>query len=169
MRKVWHWLKDWLKTFTLFWEYLRAASQHWQEILGGTSVPLIIWTVWFFVGNPPTWINWTVVLLTVLIAGYFVWRADHIRLIPKLKIAGTMFQDTPVTRSGEIVGRRTFVQLLPQCLTESPVYECVAYLQRIERRIGENQSEEIALHNNSPLGWSEEKVELHSGADKPLN
>jgi hypothetical protein len=158
-----------LKTFSLFWEYLRAASQHWQEILGGTSLPLLIWTVWFVVGNPPTWINWTVVLLTVLIAGYFVWRADHIRLMPKLKISGTTFQDTPVTRSGVIDDRRTFVQLLPECLTESPVYECVAYLQRIERQIGENQWEEIALDKNLVLGWSEEKVELHPEAEKPLN
>jgi hypothetical protein len=165
MGKIW----QRLRIFNLFREYLRAIGQHWQEILGSASVPLLIWTVWFIVGNPPSWINWTFIVLTMLVAGYFVWRADHIRLIPKLKIAGTGFQDTPVVCDGRVVDHRTFVQLLPECLTESPVYECVGYLQRIEKRVGQNEWEAIALDRNLVLGWSEENLELHPRVEKPLN
>jgi len=165
MTKIW----QWLRSFNLFRDYLQAAGQHWQQVLGGASVPFLIWGIWFIVGNPPAWINWTVVLVALLIAGYYVWRADHVRLIPKLKIGGTRFQDTPVTFGGMVVDHRTFVQLVPECLTESPVYECVGYLQRVDKRVGQDQWEETALDRNLVLNWGDDKVELHPKSEKPLN
>ena len=83
----------------------------------------------------------------VLVAGYYVWRADHLRMIPKLVVRGTRVQDTPITANGMIYDNRRFVQLTPTCLTDAPVYECVAYLQRVERFDG-NRWEETSLDRN---------------------
>lgn len=166
MRNIW----GWIKSFNLFGEYVKAAGQHWQQVLGGASIPFLIWCVWFYVGNPPVWLNWSAVLVALLGAGYYVWRADHIRLIPKLKIAGTRFQDTPLTLGGfGIIDNRTFVQLLPECLTDAPVYECRAYLQRVDKQVGQDQWEPTNLDRNLLLHWGEDKVELHPQSERPVN
>jgi hypothetical protein len=167
-REGWRSFKEGLDR-RFIWEYWLAVKNHSWEIFWGAGVIGIICTIFTLYYSPSRNLLGWVVAWLFLVAGYFVWRADHIRLIPKLKIAGTGFQDTPVVRDGRVVDHRTFVQLLPECLTESPVYECVGYLQRIERRGGQNQWEEIALDRNLRLGWSEENLELHPRAEKPLN
>jgi hypothetical protein len=129
----------------------------------------VLWGIYFIVGNPRAWINWAAVILALFVAGYYIWRADHLRLMPKLKITEARFQGTPVERNQMIVDERTFIQLIPKCLTESPVYECMAYLQRLDRLTADNQWEETALDRNVILNWGEDRVVLHPGAEKPLN
>jgi hypothetical protein len=160
----------WLKTFNLFWKYLRAAGEHWQEILGGASVPFLIWGVWFIVGNPPAWINWSAVLFALLIAGYFVWRADHVRLIPLLGIAGVFVKEVPTNLPGM---RRVYVQILPKCLTEATAEACVGHLLRVYKRFS-SEEEWILTDINEPLvlEWSYGGFgprDLHSELGQRLN
>ena len=100
-----------------------------------------------------------------LVAGYYVWRTDHVRLVPKLAVRGTRLQDTPVTINGSVYDHRTFVQLLPTCLTQAPVYECVAYLQKVER-LNEDGWKDTALDKNLILNWAGEQ---HPQSEQPLN
>ena len=78
----------------------------------------------------------------------YVWRADHVPLIPKLAVREIHFQETPVMLNGEIYDHRTCIQLVPTCLTESPVYECVACLQRVEKLTADGDWKETELDRN---------------------
>jgi hypothetical protein len=153
----------------LLWKYFLAFKEKWWELFWGPTVLGVVFgiaTIWY----PPARIVFFIyVLIVAFLAGYYLWRDNYVRLIPKLGISGTRFQDTPVTSNDVILDHRVFVQLTPECLTESPVYECVGYLQKIEKRVEENQWEETALDRNLVLNWGEDKVELHPRSEIPLN
>ncbi len=86
MWRFFKWLNKRFGTFDLLPEYFTAAGQQIQNVLWGALLPFLVWGIWFIVGTPPVWINWTAVLLALFIAGYYVWRADHIRLEKKLEV-----------------------------------------------------------------------------------
>jgi hypothetical protein len=163
----------WLKTFNLFLEYLQAAGRHWQEILGGVSVPFLLWGGWFIVGNPPAWINWIAVLLALLIAGYYTWRADHVRLMPKFVVEALHVQHTPNES-----GRSVWIQLEPRCLTDAPVEECQGRLLGVMHRypvgsgIGSGNWETTDINEPLVLGWSHGgffPITLEPGVGQRLN
>lgn len=166
--------KKWFKTQYRELDYLplyfRLVFLRWQTILGGAAVITVVWTFWFYTGNPPLKLTWAFVGVVIFLASYHVWRINYVRFIPRLKITGTNFIDTPVVRNNVEVDQRTFIQLLPECLTESPVYECVGYLQHIDKpTAGGGGWEETALDRNLVLNWGEGRVELHPRSEKPLN
>jgi hypothetical protein len=152
----------------LLFQYFTLAFTRWQAVLWGPSVLAVVWGMHFTVGiaTPPVWLNWTAVVVALFVAGYCTWRADHVRLIAKLAVRGTHFQETPITRDGIIYDHRTFVQLVPTCLTEAPVYESVAYLQRVEKLNSDDQWEETALDRNLILNWAREH---HPQSEQMLN
>jgi len=166
--KVGQWLRTQYRELDHLPLYFRLVFIRWQNILGGAALGIIVWSFWFYTGNPPTTLTWVFLTGLVFLSGYYVWRGNFVRFIPKLRITGTSFQDTPVVRNGMVVGNRTFVQLLPECLTESPVYECKAYLQHVDKPAGTDQWREIALDRNLVLSWGE-GLELHPRSEKPLN
>ena len=80
------WLKRWIETLDLLPEYFTAAIGQWQAVLWGVSMPALVWGIWFILGTPPQWMNVAAIFSGLFIAGYYVWRADHVRLQPKLKV-----------------------------------------------------------------------------------
>lgn len=163
-REGWRSFKEGLDRRFL-WEYWRAVWNHAWEIFWGAGVIGVACTVYTLYYSPGwTLVGWAVAW-AFLVAGYFAWRSDHIRLIPKLAIRGTNFQETPITHNGKVIGHRTFVQLLPICLTESPVYECVAYLQRVEKFTADGWEDTGLDRNLIPKSANE----YHPQAEQPLN
>ena len=86
-------------------------------------------------------------------AGYHSWRRDHVRLKPKLKARRTHHFDTPVERNASVVANRVFSQIEVRCLTEAPLYECKAYMNRVQRFSGRIW-EETNLDTNLILLWA---------------
>jgi hypothetical protein len=80
MRRIFNWFNKRFGAFDLLPQYFTAAGQQIQNVLWGALMPFLVWGIWFIVSTPPVWINWTAVLLALFIAGYYVWRADHVRL-----------------------------------------------------------------------------------------
>jgi hypothetical protein len=87
MHRFIRWLNKRFGTFDLLPEYFTAAASQMQNILWGALLPFVAWGIWFVLGNPPMWVNATAIGLALFLAGYYVWRADHIRLEPKVEIA----------------------------------------------------------------------------------
>jgi hypothetical protein len=83
-----------------------------------------------------------------------------------MAIKETHFMETPVTYNNQVIDERTFVQLLPICLTEAPLYECAAFLQRVEKLTAEGKWEEVGIDRSLILKW--EKVQ-HPQAEQALN
>ncbi len=163
------WFKRRFKELDLLEQYFPLLFTRWQAALWGGSVLAVAFGWRFITSDWPYPVKLTACIVALFFAGYYVWRADHVRLIPKLRIVGTRFQDTPVTLGGSVFDHRAFVQLIPECLTESPVYECVGYLQKIEKRVGQSHWEETAIDRNLILNWGDDKVELHPRSERPLN
>jgi hypothetical protein len=165
MRGISHWLKTRFQTFDLLAEYFTAAMQGAVDVLWGVALPFLAWMVYSLFKTPAPWINWLAILSALFLAGYYVWRADHVRLIPKLAVRDSRLLNTPITLNGSVYDQRTFVQLVPTCLTAAPVYECVAYLQNVQR-LGGNGWEDTTLDKNLILNWA---TEHHPQAEQPLN
>jgi hypothetical protein len=129
------WFKRSFDKLDLLGDYFRAAYPQWHEILWGASVPAVIFFLAWSLGLPK---NWAVVLWFIVawsLAGYYVWRAVHVRFIPKLKIAEARFQDTPVTLGGAIVDNRTFIQLVFLLTLLQPTIRQAISTVRMSRQI----------------------------------
>ena len=86
MRRFIRWLNKRFGTFDLLPEYFTAAASQMQNILWGALLPFLAWGIWFIVSTPPTWVNLLAVGFALFLAGYYVWRADHLRLLQKIEI-----------------------------------------------------------------------------------
>src|SRR5437899_3140008 len=99
---------------------IAAFVKAWQALLWGGSVLAVAWGVCFIVGTWPEWVNWTAVLVA-FVAGYHVWRTDHVRLIPQFEVKQFVEQSTPVLFGGRPIGTAIYFQLVPKCLTDANV------------------------------------------------
>ena len=73
--------------------------------------------------------------VALFLAGYYVWRADHIRLIPQFEIVDVCLVEAvptlrPENRSGD---SKEIVQLVLKCVSDAPVEGCEGLLQAIYR------------------------------------
>ena len=107
------------------------------------------------------------ILLAVLFAGYYVWRAYHIRLIPQLALA-----DITVTRLPPSAPTQKFVQITAQCTTEETINDCRGQLLKVMRwSPRQAQWEPTQVDGTIDLLWSEldiPSVILEPGAPRRL-
>jgi hypothetical protein len=146
--RIARWLKQRANTFDLFPDYLKAVYSRWHDYLWGALfvAPIIIW--WMVDTPPMSVIAWTFVFALV-VAGYYAWRADHLRLLPKLAFTPEVFL-TPYSTVHSVVH---FCQVLPKCLTETVVEECQGYLLRV-MKWEEDHWVSTALNEPLDLTWS---------------
>ncbi len=174
MVRLFRWLKNRIKALDLFFNYVEFCGRHWQEVLGGPFLLFLAWNVWFYVGNPPSWVNWTAILFALLIAGYYAWRVDHIRLMPRLGVGDI---STVYTSTGLPNQKRRYVQVLLKCETEGPIKNCRGQLLRISKRIKhpdvhDGRWETTHINETLDLLWSfvdEPTITLEHGAPRRLN
>jgi hypothetical protein len=156
MRTILQWLKERFRSFDYLPEYFHAVRLHFLDVTWGigvgAAVPYMIYGLYSLFKTPPPLVNWLALVGAVFLAGYYLWRADHTRLLPQLEVATTAhLQETPVEQSGE---RRIFVQIEPQCVTDSPVTECLGHLLRVYHCWKEGEWDLTNLHERLLLGWS---------------
>jgi hypothetical protein len=162
----------------LVFQYFTLVFTRWQAVLWGPSVLAVIWGMHFIVGTatPPEWVNWTAVVIALFVAGYYTWRSDHVRLIPKFEVCEVCIQETPTQDpSGRPTGTSAWIQLLPRCLTEADVEQCQGHLRRILRWSNSNSKwEETPMNETVLLHWSNRDSypppeTLHPGIEPRLN
>jgi hypothetical protein len=97
---------------------------------------------------PPRWavVGWFIFVL--FLAGYYVWRANHIRMIPKFKILDVVHCQETATEQPEEM--KLYVQIVPQCLTDAAVEKCRGHLLRVHKRHTDD-GEWILTQMNEPL------------------
>jgi hypothetical protein len=158
----------------LLFQYFTLVFTRWQAALWGGSVLAVAFGWHFVTADWPYPVKVTACVTALFFAGYYVWRVDHVRLIPRLGIVGTRLQDTPVTKQivaaggiveEKILDHRTFVQVLPKCLTDAPVYECLAHLQKVQR-FSDGRWEDTDLDINLVLNSEKEQ---YPGSEHPIN
>jgi hypothetical protein len=132
-------------------------------------VPAVGFIIWWSLGTIPPWAIALFFVWALIVAGYFSWRMDHIRLLPKFEVREFRIQETPT----EGLQRRVYVQLLPQCLTDASVKECQGNLLRVFKQIA-GDSDWVLTSMNEPLHleWSYRgagPLTLEPGIDQRLN
>jgi hypothetical protein len=174
MSRISHWTRTRLRklAFDLLPEYFPAIAKRWQELLWGESLLAVLWGIYFIVGTPPAWVNWMAIIIALFIAGYYAWRADHSRLKPKFKVEEIRFQKTPISGGGPNAAA-IYVQLVPTCLTDAPVYECQGHLLQVCRwSSNKNDWEPTEMNEPVHLAWSHgdgSPITLQPGVPRRLN
>jgi hypothetical protein len=146
------WIRRWASKYGLFPDYITIIIRRWQEHLWGESALAAAMVIALALLHPPAWVIVLYFLLVLVLAGYFAWRVDHLRLIPKLTVTKFYIQPTNTNNPAE---SRVFVQILPECITEAPVLGCSGHLLRVCKRATiEEKWGPTALTEKLPLMWS---------------
>src|SRR5580658_10402196 len=124
MSKIGQWFKRRFRELDLLEKYFPLLFTRWQAALWGGSVLAVAFGWRFIVSDWPPYVKITACVVALFFAGYYVWRVDHIRLIPRFEVTRHVTQSTEtVDGVGHISGSSIFSQLLPKCLTEANVEE----------------------------------------------
>lgn len=92
-----------------------------------------------------------------LVATYYTWRKERLRLIPQVVLQEIRQQSAPAGQAN-----RTYIQLVMTCATEAPVEECKGWLVRLWKwSESSNDWEKIEPNQTLRLNWS-------PGKDEPI-
>jgi len=177
MRQIFGWFKRRFHTFDLLPDYFAAIVHRWHDVLWGASVTAVAFVLWWFLGNPSARIIGLYLVLVMAIAGYYVWRADHVRLMPRFEVPEKIRYHPTPTRdaNGVINGMSVWIQLSPKCLTDAPVEQCSGYLREVRRWSEvEKKWKATGMNESLPLGWSfgderHSPITLEPNNEKRLN
>jgi hypothetical protein len=98
----------------------------------------------------------------VFVSGYYLWRHDHVRLMPKLEV--TKFHIRPYLGTVDPKWKQVvLIQVTPDCLTESPVQSCLAQLVNSYKRSNGKEWIHTELEEPWTLAWSG-----YQGAPMPI-
>jgi hypothetical protein len=152
----------------LFPQYLRSIIEHWNSIAWGPSIlAFLFFSLWLSIGSPPLALTIAAFAIVFILAGYYAWRAEHIRLIPKL----TFSEEILVVENQTNGEWAKWLQLLPQCLTDVPVEGCQGYLLQV-RVLKAGRWEATPLSEPLKLTWSnhdDRPLVLRPGIPQRLN
>ena len=170
LNRIARYFRTQFQTFNLLGVYFRSIVQRWHDVLWGASTIAFAFVLWWFLGNPPVWAIALYLVAVMFISGYYAWRADHIRLMPKFEIREFRVQENPTTDPNLI---QVYVQVIPKCLTEAVVTECSGRLLRVYKRDSDqNNWESTAANEPVLLEWSFHDfapLTLQPGIDQRLN
>jgi len=169
MRRFFKWLSRRFGTFDLLPEYFTAAGRRMQDILWGALLPFLAWGIWFIVSTPPIWINVTAVGFALFMAGYYVWRADHVRIIPKMRLQDVINLEPMSNQADLSIISTLTIQIVPTCMTDAIIHDCTGYITGISRlETGKTIWVDILKNTSLTLMWNPMKQDLFPGISKPL-
>ena len=166
------------------WEYwLAFKNTFWEKFWGPSLIGVIFGLLTLFLAPSKMWFL-VYLLIVTFIAGYHMWREEHIRwreldarLTPKFEVPDKIrYQPAPTINPA--TGDKwvtVWAQLLPKCLTEAPVEGCLGHLRRVLRWSEKLKAwEETQMNESLPLGWSHDNpshppITLEAGNEKRLN
>lgn len=174
--RIGHAIKNKLGTLRELPDYFAAVRIEWVNVAWGVGVPavafILLWSL-DVIESPKTIAYFFVWAL--FMAGYYLWRANYVRLLPKFEIRRYRIQPSP----NRPTGRSVWVQLELECMTDAIIEECQGWLLDIRHRypensgIGDDEWEETAINEPLALGWSisdsYDPVTLYPGVPKRLN
>jgi len=172
VENLWNFTKQRFKTLELFPDYLKSVIARWNDIFF-LSIPALPFVAWWYVGEPPMAVKLIVFLWILVIAGYYAWRTDHMRLIQKMKFADPPFRFHD--QSTDTEERHRYLQILPCPIAEESIEGCQGYLLRIMRWNGNGWSPTEFDHAMG-LAWSfqrqwdnPETRTLYLGVEQAIN
>ncbi len=80
LRNLGAFAKQRLFTLDLLPDYLRSVIERWNDIFF-LSIPTLPFVAWWYLGNPPRWLQLGVFLWVLVVAGYYAWRTEHLKVV----------------------------------------------------------------------------------------
>jgi hypothetical protein len=170
MHEILTWLKARLETFAHLPDYGKATAKQWMNILFGETVLGVIFLVWWALENPKNPPLIVIFIAAVIVAGYFVWRADHLRLRQTLDITQALLQEWTDVASQqpafayyiEVVNTSEAVSILEakvQLMEIVPEVQNLNWLPVLLRQ----------KHDHKPPTDAEKLFDLHPGDKKHID
>jgi hypothetical protein len=132
-----------------FPKYVEEIARQWVNLLFGETLLAALFLIWWALGNPPLIL---IFVCAALLAGYYAWLPNHTRLVPILVARRVVLEQTPTNHANT---HRTYIQILPECLTDKPIENCRGILLRVWRRADERSEwEPTPLNQPLELNWS---------------
>lgn len=109
MLRFWRSLLGRLGTLKFFGRYLRVLLDHFVAFGFGASLPAVVLMIWSLFSWPPLWLSASILAGGFLLAGYYAWRDEHLKVSrPTFK---TWISDMALIPTGTQAFRRLFVSL----------------------------------------------------------
>ena len=164
------WVKRRFKEWDFMEDYFPLLFTRWQAAIWGGSVLAVAFSWHFITSDWPPYVKLATCVVALFFAGYYVWRTDHIRLLPKFTVQEAKIQPTE-TNQRDLMN--LFIQIIPTCLSDALVYECRGRLLRVCHRYAEDDDWEVT-RMDAPLflGWDyygSEPMTLEPGVRQRLN
>jgi len=88
MRGLRRWLREQLEKLLLMPDYFRSCAKQWMNILFGETLVGVAFLLWWALANPPNSSLIAVFVAALFFAGYYAWRAENLRLRPRISVSG---------------------------------------------------------------------------------
>jgi nitrogen fixation protein len=86
MSKIGQWVKRRFKELDYLEEYFPLVFTRWQAALWGGSVLAVAFGWRFITSDWPPYVKLTACIVALFFAGYYIWRADHVRLKQRIAV-----------------------------------------------------------------------------------
>src|SRR5882762_7998254 len=96
MRRIWKAIVQQFKTLELLKDYFLSVKAQAWNLAWGPGLIAISFCLWW-AQRPTPMPNLNVALFlggALVLAGYYLWRADHVRLIPKIQLTEFVLKPT---------------------------------------------------------------------------
>ena len=152
----------------LFPEYFVSIKRlGWDKAWGPALVCIAYCMWWFSKDGPPWYVTMAFICGLILVTGYYLWREDHIRLIPKLELG-----DIVVIRIPPNLAAQKFVQLTVKSANDGTINDCRGQLLRVSKwSARQSEWQPTQIDGTIDLLWSEldvPNITLEPGAPRRL-
>jgi hypothetical protein len=102
-RNLLEFAKQRFRTLDLLSDYLRAVIAQWNDIFF-LSIPALPFVAWWYLGDPPMSIRIGVFLWILVVAGYYAWRTEHLKVVAQH--FKSWISDTAIVEGRAFIGLR---------------------------------------------------------------
>jgi len=156
-------------------DYFSAIARRWGDLLFGESILAVVFLVaWGFDKLSPNGLA-AIFIVAMFIAGYYTWRADHVRLLPRLEVErAPMVQWSPtVNPQNQPTGYSVNYQLVVNCSTDAVVKNCRGHLLKVLKLAADGSFEPTPINEALGIQWTADNQTLprtmYPGVPQRLN
>jgi hypothetical protein len=150
------WITKRFQEYDFFPDFIAAVIRQWQSLIWGETVIAAIFVAVYALSSPPKWVLGIWLVIAMLIACYFAWRVDHVRLMRKFDVNELQIKHAvSADRS-----RSIWIQIIVNCLTDAPIENCHGHLLRVLHKfpadsgLDDSQWAETEMNESLKLNWS---------------
>lgn len=169
MSKVGQWFKRRFKELDLLEKYFPLLFTRWQAAMWGGSVLAVAFGWHFITSDWPYPVKLSACIAALFFAGYYVWRADHVRLQQKIEVVRVRTHSYPHNAGGE--GTQYYFEIVNKS-EAATIHGVRVQLMEVIPEIENRDWFPIPLHlkhDNPVSGVFMQSFDLHPGEPRNID